>query len=188
MTPLEGYPKTITLKDGTAIALRLMTRDDEHDLARFFGGLPDESKRYLSAEATDRRVIARWMREIDYEKKIPLLAEFDGRIVASVTLLRQTFGWGRHVGEVRAVIAPEFQGRGLGGLLLEEVAGIGERKGLRKLVARIVAGRSEIIRALERAGFRSVAVLKGYAKDTAGRYADLAILVRELPAGPAARS
>lgn len=184
----EGFPKTVTLKDGTELTLRLMTRDDEHDLSRFFGGLPDESRRYLSAEATDRRVIARWMRELDYEKKLPLLAELEGRIVASATLLRQTFGWGRHVGEIRVVIAPEFQGRGLGGILLDELGAIGARSGLRKLVARIVAGRSEIIRALERAGFRSVAVLKQYVKDAAGQYADLAILVKELTAGPAARS
>ena len=188
MTILEGYPKTITMKDGAALTVRLMTRDDEHDVSRFFAGLPDEFRRYLGTEVTDRRVIARWMRELDYEKKLPLLAELGGRIVASATLLRQTFGWGRHVGEIRVVIAPEFQGRGLGGILLDEIGAIGARAGLRKLVARIVAGKSEIIRALERAGYRSVAVLENYAKDAAGQYADLAILVKELTAGPAARS
>jgi RimJ/RimL family protein N-acetyltransferase len=188
MTALDGYPKSITLKDGAAITVRLMTRDDEHDVSRFFAGLPEESRRYLGSEVTDRRVIARWMRELDYGKKLPLLAEHEGRIVASATLLRQTFGWGRHVGEVRVVIAPQFQGRGLGGILLDEIGEIGTQIGLRKLVARIVTGRTDIIRALERAGFRSVAVLKEYVKDAAGRYADLSILVRELPAGPAART
>jgi RimJ/RimL family protein N-acetyltransferase len=187
MTSLEGYPKSITLKDGSALSLRLMTRDDESDVSRFFGGLPEEFRRYLGTEVTDRRVIARWMRELDYGKKLPLLAEHDGRIVAIATLLRQTFGWGRHVGEVRVVISPEFQGRGLGASLLDEIGTIGAESGLRKLVARIVTGRQEIIRALERAGFHSVAVLKGYVKDAAGRYADLAILVRELASGPATR-
>ena len=188
MTILEGYPKTITMKDGAALTVRLMTRDDEHDVSRFFGGLPEEFRRYLGHEVTDRRIIARWMRELDYGKKLPLLAEHEGRIVASATLLRQTFGWGRHVGEVRVVIAPEFQGRGLGGILLEEIGAIGAQSGLRKLAARIVTGRADIIRALERAGFRSVAVLKEYVKDATGKYADLAILVRELPGGPAART
>jgi len=183
---IEGFPKTITLKDGTALTLRLMTRDDEHDLSRFFGGLPEEYKRYLNTEAMDRKMIARWMRELDYEKKLPLLAEHEGRIVANATLLRQTFGWGRHVGEVRVVIDPAFQGRGLGGILLNEIGGIGAQGGLRKLVARIVTGRIDIIQAFERVGFRSVAVLKEYAKDAGGTYADLAILVRELAAGSSA--
>jgi RimJ/RimL family protein N-acetyltransferase len=185
---LEGFPKTVTLRDGTELTLRLMTRDDEHDLSRFFGGLPDEFKRYLSAEVTDRKLIARWMRELDYEKKLPLLAEHKGEIVASATLLRQTFGWGRHVGEVRVVIAPAFQGRGLGGILLGEIGGIGARGGLRKLVARIVAGKSDITRALTNAGFHNVAVLKGYARDAGGKHADLEIMVRELAAGSSARS
>jgi len=73
-------------------------------------------------------------------------------------------------------------------LLLEEIGAIGAQSGLRKLAARIVTGRADIIRALERAGFRSVAVLKEYVKDATGKYADLAILVRELPGGPAART
>jgi L-amino acid N-acyltransferase YncA len=187
MIALEGYPKTIALKDGAALSLRLMSRDDENDVSRFFAALPEELRRYLGTEVTDRRVIARWMRELDYGKKLPLLAEHEGRIVAIATLLRQTFGWGRHVGEVRVVIAPEFQGRGLGASLLDEIGAIGAACGLRKLAARIVTGRQEIIRAMERTGFQSVAVLKGYVKDAAGRYADLAILVRELPAGQAVR-
>jgi RimJ/RimL family protein N-acetyltransferase len=187
VTMLDGFPKTVTLRDGAVLTLRLMTRDDEHDLSRFFGGLPDEFKRYLSAEVTDRKMIARWMRELDYEKKLPLLAEQDGRIVANATLLRQTFGWGRHVGEVRVVIDPAFQGRGLGGILLDEIGRIGQQGGLKKLVGRIITGRPDIIRAMECAGFRCVAVLKDYVKDAGGKYGDLAILVRELAAGPAAR-
>jgi RimJ/RimL family protein N-acetyltransferase len=188
MTTLDGYPKTVTLKDGSALTLRLMTRDDEHDLSRFFGGLPEEFRHYLGSEVTDRKLIARWMRELDYERTLPLLAEEGGRIVATATLLRQTFGWGRKVGEVRVVIAPSFQGRGLGGLLLDEVGRIGADCGLRKLAARIVTGRPDIIRVLERAGFRTVAVLKEYFKDAAGAYADLAILVRELTCTPKAQA
>jgi len=49
--------------------------------------------------------------------------------VASSTLHRQTFGWGRHVGEVRIVIDPAFQGRGLGGLLLDDIYRIGAGAG-----------------------------------------------------------
>lgn len=187
MSALDGYPKSILLKDGAALSLRLMTRDDENDVSRFFGGLPEEYRRYLGTEVMDRRIIARWMRELDYGKKLPLLAEHDGRIIAIATLLRQTFGWGRHVGEVRVVISPEFHGRGLGASLLDEIGTIGAATGLRKLVARIATGRQEFIRALERAGFHSVAVLRGYIKDAAGQYADLAILVRELATSPANR-
>jgi L-amino acid N-acyltransferase YncA len=180
MVPLDRYPKPAILKDGTALTLRLMTRDDEHDLSRFFGSLPEEDRRYLGNEVTDRRVIAGWMRELSYEKTLPLLAESAGTVVATATLLRQTYGWSRHLGDVRVVIAPAFQGRGLGGILLGEIGRLGEAAGLRKLVARIVSGRRNIIRAVERAGFRNVAVLKDFVRDASGKRADIAILVQDL--------
>jgi len=183
-TVLESYPKSVTLKDGAVCRLRPMTRDDEYDVARFFGSLPAEARRYLRNDVTDRKIIAKWMRELDYEKTLPTLAECDGRILASATLHRQTFGWGRHVGEIRVVVDPEFQGRGLGGALLEELGRVAAGLGLRKLVARIVTAGSHAIRVFEHAGFQRVAVLEGNVKIVDNGYADIAILVKEL--GPQA--
>jgi len=183
---LEGYPRTATLKDGAVITLRPATRDDEYDLSRFFASLPEEATRYLRNDVTDRKLIARWMRELDYEKTLPILAEHGGKIVASATLHRQTFGWGRHVGEVRVVIDPAFQGRGLGSLLIQEICRIGAGGGLRKLVARIVSVRGGAILAFERSGFHRVATLEKYVKDLRQQYADIVILVKELVPGMSA--
>lgn len=180
---LEKFPKTFTLKDGTSLTLRPVTRDDENDIARFFSSLPDDSRRYLRNDVTDRKIIARWMRELDYEKTLPLVAEGEGKIAGTATLHRQTFGWGRHVGEVRVVIGPAFQGRGLGSLLLNEICLIGAENGLKKLVARIITARAEVIRAFEKSGFQNVAVLEKYVKDVDKNYADIAILVKELAPG-----
>ena len=184
---LEEYPRKVTLKDGTVLTLRPMTRDDEHGIYMFFGSLPEETRRYLRNDVTNRKIIARWMRDLDYEKTLPIIAEQEGRLVASSTLHRQTFGWGRHVGEVRIVIDPAFQGRGLGGLLLDEIHRIGAASGLKKLVARVVTKRDDVIKAFEKSGFTNVAVLKRYVKDMNHKYADIAIMVKELmPETPAA--
>lgn len=180
---LEGYPQKVTLRDGAVLALRPMTRDDEHGVYMFFSSLPEEARRYLRNDVTNRKIIARWMRELNYEKTLPIVAEYEGRIVASSTLHRQTFGWGRHVGEVRIVIDPAFQGRGLGGLLLDEICRIGVNSGLKKLVARIVTGRDDVIRAFEKSGFARIGVLEKYVKDMNHNYADIAIMVKELVPG-----
>jgi hypothetical protein len=115
---LEGFPKTVALRDGAALTFRPMTRDDENDVSRFFGSLPRETTRFLRNDVTNRKVVAGWLLELDYGKTLPIIAEHDGKIVANSSLHRQTFGWGRHVGELRVVIEPSFQKRGLGGLLL----------------------------------------------------------------------
>jgi L-amino acid N-acyltransferase YncA len=184
---LEGYPKKVTLIDGAVLSLRPVTRDDEHGIYMFFSSLPEETRRYLRNDMTNRKVIARWMRDLNYEKTLPIIAEFEGRIVASTTLHRQTFGWGRHVGEVRIVIDPAFQGRRLGGLLLDEIYRIGAGYGLKKLVARVVTARDDVVKAFERSGFTHIGTLQKYVKDINHNYADIAIMVKELtpeiPAG-----
>lgn len=180
---LEGFPKAVVLVDGAVLTLRPVTRDDENDVSRFFGSLPRETTRFLRNDVTDRKVIAGWMRELNYEKTLPIIAEHGGKIVASSSLHRQTFGWGRHVGEVRVVIDPTFQGRGLGGLLLEEISRVGAGSGLKKLVARVVSTQGAVVTAFERSGFHRVATLEKYVKDVKQHYADIAIMVKNLVPG-----
>src|SRR5271157_1163586 len=111
---LEEYPKKITLPDGAVLTLRPMTRDDQYGLYIFFISLTEEDRRFLRNDVTDRKLIENWARNLDYEAVLPILAESDGKIVANATLHYQTFGWGRHIAELRITIAPEFRGRKLG--------------------------------------------------------------------------
>jgi len=68
---LDNYPKTFNLKDGTSIILRPMTRNDEHDIYMFFSSLPEETRRYLRNDVTNRKIIAGWMRELNYDINPP---------------------------------------------------------------------------------------------------------------------
>ena len=176
----EKYPKKVTLKDGAFVTLRPMTRDDEHSVYMFFNSLSETTRQFLRNDVTNRKIIAGWMRDLNYEETIPIIAEYEGKIVANATLHRKTFGWGRHVGEVRIVIDYDFQGRGLGGIILNELCDLANANRLKKLVARIVTARVDAIKAFESSGFASVAVLKNYVKDINQNYADIAIMVKEL--------
>ena len=179
---LERYPKKIILPDGFSLILRPMTRDDQYALYKFFIHLPPEDRRFLRNDVTDRKLIEKWARNINFDRVLPILAEYDGNIVANATLHYQTFGWGRHVAEVRVTIAPEFQGRKLGKTLLEEITHLASHGKVEKLLARIVATREGVIQAFENAGFSRLTVLKNYVKDLHSRqYADIALLVKELP-------
>lgn len=178
---LEEYPKKITLPDGLSLTLRPMTRDDQYALYSFFVSLGAEDRRSLRNDVTDRKLIEKWARSLNYDRILPILAEHDGQIVANATLHYQTFGWGRHVAEVRVTIAPEFQGRGLGRALLEEITRLASQNRVKKLLARIVTNREGVIKAFERAGFSQLTVLPKYVKDLQSQqYADIALLVKEL--------
>ena len=85
--------------------------------------------------------------------------------------------------EVRVTIAPECQGRRLGAALLDEITHLAAQSKVKKLLARIVTKREEVIRAFERAGFNKLTVLENYVKDLQNqRYANIALLVKEVPA------
>jgi L-amino acid N-acyltransferase YncA len=178
---LEEYPKKITLPEGLNLTLRPMTRDDQYDLYSFFISLDAEDRRFLRNVVTDRKLIEKWARNLNYDEVLPILAEYDGRIVASATLHYQTFGWGRHVAEIRVTVAPEFQGRRLGATLIEELTALASQSMVKKLLARIVTKRPGVILAFKKAGFSQLTVLKNYVKDLQSQqYADIVLLVKEL--------
>ena len=179
---IEDYPKKITLPDGTSLTLRPMSRDDQYALYSFFISLAGEDRRFLRNDVTDRKLIEKWARNLNFDRVLPILVEYEGRIVANATLHYQTFGWGRHVAEVRVTIAPDFQGRRLGAVLLEEITHLAEQSKVKKLLARIVTNREGVIRAFERAGFSRLTVLENYVKDLHNQqYADIILLVKEVP-------
>ncbi len=79
---------------------------DQYALYSFFISLPEENRRWLGNDVTDRKLLEKWARNLDYDRVLPILAEYDGRVVANATLHFQTFGRGRHIAEVRVTITP----------------------------------------------------------------------------------
>ena len=178
---LEEYPKKITLPDGVILTLRPMTKDDQYALYSFFISLSEEDRRFLRNDVADRKIIEKWARNLNYDKVLPILAEYDDNIVANATLHYHTFGWGRHVAEVRITITPEFQGRKLGSVMLNEVSHLAAQNQVKKVLARVVATRPIVIRALKKVGFQEVTVLKNFVKDVHGQgYADIVLMVQEI--------
>ncbi len=177
---LEEYPKKVSLPDGATLTLRPMTRDDQYALYSFFISLPEEDRRFLRNDVADRKIIEKWARNLNYDKVLPILAEYDGNIVANATLHYQTFGWGRHVAEVRITITPEFQGRKLGSVMLHEISRLATQNKVKKILARVVTTRPIVIRALKKARFKEVTVLKNFVKDIHGQgCADIVLMMQE---------
>jgi L-amino acid N-acyltransferase YncA len=176
----DQFPKVTVLKDGTKVTLKAMTHNDRHALQEFFARIPEEDRKFLKHDVSKKEVVESWLRDINYARVFPLLAEVDGKIVADATLHRRTSGWLKHVGEVRIVVDPAFRRKGLGSHLLEEIILLAADAGLEKLVAEIVAEEKAAIRAFHRYNFEQVAVIPGIVKDQTGTYRDLVVMVLDL--------
>jgi len=176
----SAYPKTLTLRDGSAVTVRPLRSVDRGALADFFCRVPEEDRKFLKDDVSRPEVIDAWCREINASRVLPLIAEAEGKVVADATLHRRTAGWLRHVGEVRLVVDPEYRRRGLGSRLVEELIQLAQAEGLDKLVAEMTPEEGAARMAFERLGFRQVAVIPDLVRDQTGIARDLVILVLDL--------
>jgi RimJ/RimL family protein N-acetyltransferase len=176
------YSKEGVLKDGTRVKLRPLVKEDREKLLQFFRGLDEAELSFLRNDVRDPAVIDHWVSHINYQRVFPLVAEADGRIVGDATLHMRKVGWKRHLGNVRVVVAKDFQGRGLGTLLINEIVELAGEFGLEKLVAEIHLQALGAFNAFKKAGFSVKAVFEDLVKDPGGKSSDLVVMVCDVQA------
>jgi len=177
---LEEYPKTVSLKDGTSVVFRPMVREDEGSLLEFFSSLSTTDRLYLRDDVTNPEIIRSWAENVDYEKTLPILALSEERIVGNATLHRQPFGWMKHVGTIRIVIAQDFREKGLARALAAEIFQNALAAKLDKIVAEMLTDQHNARKVFSRLGFRDEAVLKDHVLDADNVKHDLLIMTNDV--------
>jgi len=177
---MAEYPKTITLKDKTKIVLRLMEDKDMDSLVQFYQSIPESDRLYLRVDVSDRRNLERRFGKLDYNHAYPILALENDKIIGVGTLFRPTFGWMRNVGEIRVVIAPDYQRKGLATVFVRELFFRALKAKVFKLQAEMAETQESAIAAFERLGFRKEATLKKHITDVRGRRRDLVIMTLDV--------
>ncbi len=177
---LEEYPKTVYLKDESSVILRPMIMEDEVALFDFLTSLSRADRLYLRDDVTNPDVIRSWATNIDYDKVLPILALSGDRIVANATLHRNPFGWMKHVGTIRMVVAQDFREKGLARTMAAEVFQNALAAKLDKLVAEMLTDQHDARRVFSRLGFRDEAVLKDHVLDADDMKHDLLIMTNDV--------
>jgi GNAT superfamily N-acetyltransferase len=152
-----GQPRRgadVALRDGTTVHVRPARPDDAPELRRLFEGLSEESRylRFFSASIDLARVV-HWAADVDDQRRDGLVAVTGPRerIVAHV-------GWERERerperAEVALVIDDRFQGRGLGTILLGQLAESARARGVELFVAEVLSGNHQMIQVFRDSGF-----------------------------------
>jgi RimJ/RimL family protein N-acetyltransferase len=173
---LSRYPRTI---EG-GLVLRPLEAADEAELIQFFKRMPVDERQLFKDDVTKPEVIHGWIRKLNYSNILPLMVFKDRRIVADATLHRDKHGWSRHVAEVRVSLDPEFRGKGLARMLLEEFIEIGPSLNIAILNAFVLDVQREARDLVEAVGFLQVAVLPQHAIDLAGVVHDVLVYTTTL--------
>lgn len=153
---LDRYPRLVELADGTKVRLRALLPSDASRLVRLFAGIPYEELRNLHDDVSNPSVVRRWCQNISYDRVLPIVAEHEGRLVADATLHRRPVGTERQVGRFRAYVRADYRRRGLGAVLLQEVAEIGRALGLQQLAVELYEDQEALKNVLLRSGFKEV--------------------------------
>lgn len=150
-----GLPRRdgdVVLRDGSTVRVRTMQPDDEQSLVELFSSLSDESKwfRFFSP-AKGSALAAEAHREVNLDHTFGLVAlsGAEQRIVGHAFYA----GLDEHRAEVAFTIGNEFQGRGLGSLLLCQLADVALANGIQVFEAEVVASNHAMLHVFRESGF-----------------------------------
>ena len=164
-TAIRPYPTQYvtpwTLRDGTPVVIRPVRPEDEPLVVRFHERLSERSVRYryfapLRPEQRNARERLIRLCFIDYDRDMALVVER----LAGPAKQPEIIGVGRlnrlHHGdeaEFALTIADEWQGRGLGTLLLARLVEVARWEGLARIVGTILPDNHEMLRVARKVGF-----------------------------------
>ena len=153
----EKYSVTERLRDGREVEIRALRPDDKDDMLAAVGRTGTQSLQrrfFVVKRGFSEKEIAFFM-DIDFANHVALvaLAEEDGRSV--------TIGGGRYVvtapgkAEIAFVVIDDYQGQGIGTLLMRHLAVIARKAGLKELIAEVLPENAAMRKVFGKFGFQA---------------------------------
>ncbi len=147
-------PKTVLLRDGTTVLLRAIEPDDDERLVAGFRRLSAESRyhRFFSATPELSPAMVAYLTQVDHHdhEAIGAVDPDSGDGLAIARYIRSADD--QASAEVAVTVADEWQGRGLGKAVLEELADRARGAHIRRFTALVQADNPASIRLLEGLG------------------------------------
>lgn len=154
------YPREwvadVLASDGGVVHLRPIVPDDAERIVRFHEGLSERTRymRYFGPTPTlPPREVAR-MTTVDYQQRVALVAVLASEIIA-IGLYEGLAADGKpESAEVAFVVADDHQGRGLGPILLEHLAGAAAENGFTRFEAEVLSENPNMVAVFRDAGYQ----------------------------------
>jgi acyl-CoA synthetase (NDP forming)/RimJ/RimL family protein N-acetyltransferase len=151
----DAYPvwweADVVLRDGSVAHVRPIVPNDADALRRFHARQSPESiylRFFAPLKVLSDKDVARFT-EVDYDRRVALVATVRGEIIgiARYDRLEET------TAEVAFHISDAHQGKGVGSVLLEHLAAIGQERGVAKFVADVLPQNRKMIQVFTDAGY-----------------------------------
>jgi acetyl coenzyme A synthetase (ADP forming)-like protein len=156
---MAGYPAhreaDVVLRDGSTVRVRPAGPEDAQAVERLLSGLSDRSRwlRFFSGAPNIDKAV-RWATELDYDRRYGLVAVTggsDGRVVGHIGFEREPDRPER--AEVAMEVADAMQDKGLGTILLGQVAEAAREVGVQVLNAEVLPQNHQMVKVFRDSGF-----------------------------------
>jgi acetyl coenzyme A synthetase (ADP forming)-like protein len=141
----------VILRDGSTLRLRAPAAEDADAVLEFFSSLSDRSRyhRFHGFPALGPKLVEPVL-EPDWHERGALIGSLDGGIVAVANWVRLR---APQAAEVAFAVGDEFQRRGIGTRLLEQLAARAGEAGIREFVAEVLQENTAMLGVFRDAGF-----------------------------------
>jgi RimJ/RimL family protein N-acetyltransferase len=157
MHDLANYSVTERLRDGCEVKIRALRPDDKNDMLAAVGRTSTQSLQrrfFVVKRGFSEKEIAFFM-DLDFVNHVALVAlgEEEGRSVI--------IGGARYVvtqpgqAEIAFVVIDDYQGKGLGTLLMRHLSIIAGNAGLKELIAEVLPENAAMRKVFEKFGFQA---------------------------------
>ncbi|WP_327119399.1 GNAT family N-acetyltransferase [Nocardia sp. NBC_01730] len=153
--PPQHWFADVLASDGGVVRLRPITPDDGDRLQEFHGALSDRT-RYLRYFGPYPRISPKDLyrtTHVDYHDRVGLVLEL-GEAIVAVGRYELLDRGGPRAAEVAFVVADGHQGRGLGSILLEHLAGAAAENKIETFVAEVLAENTVMVTVFREAGYQ----------------------------------
>src|SRR5271163_2875825 len=152
------YETLATLKDGTEIIIRAIRPDDSGPLREQFSNLSLESVRlrFHGLRRAPSESEAKRAANVDFVDTVALVATprcHPEELSAGCRYIVDGDGSGRDSAEIAFLVLDDYQGKGIGSLMLRYLAIIARAQGIREFKADVLSDNERMIRVFERSGF-----------------------------------
>ena len=154
----RDYEVQATLKDGRGVIIRGIRPDDKAMIEAAFQRLSPESifRRFFTRKSTLNEAELKWATEVDFEKTVALV------VVLDEGPQRAIIGAGRYIeydakdavrtAEIAFTVLDEFQGKGIGKILMKHLTIIARAKGVARFEALVLFENKGMLRVFSSSG------------------------------------
>ena len=156
---LNPYPahmeEKVLLKNGKSIMIRPIRGEDEPELKAFFGRFSSEELRlrFFYSRLKFEHLELATMSQIDYRREMVFVAMSQGQMIGE---MRLWWDINRNEIEFSIMVAPQAQGTGLAGRLMEKTLRYAESLKVRTIVADVLPENGPMLGLARHFGFESV--------------------------------